>query len=44
MLSQQGILTGSEEQALRTALNQLDREQIARARYDLLIHPTFDPA
>jgi argininosuccinate lyase len=34
MLAQQGILTGSEEQALRAALNQLDREQIARARYD----------
>jgi argininosuccinate lyase len=34
MLAHQGILTGPEEQALRAALNQLDRAEIARARYD----------
>jgi len=34
MLAEQSILTGSEEQVLRAALNELDREQIASARYD----------
>ena len=34
MLARQGILTGPDEQALRAALNQLDRAEIARARYD----------
>jgi len=34
MLAHQGILTASEEQELRAALNHLDRAEIARARYD----------
>ena len=34
MLAQQGILARTDEQALRAALNRLDREAIARARYD----------
>ena len=34
MLSAQGILTASEEQLLLKALNSLDLEEIARARYD----------
>ena len=34
MLAHQGILAASEEQSLRSALNHLDREEIARARYD----------
>jgi argininosuccinate lyase len=34
MLAHQGIITMAEEQALRAALNHLDREEIARARYD----------
>src|SRR6202042_2532641 len=34
MLARQGILSESEEQTLRTALNDLDRNAIARARYD----------
>ena len=34
MLARQGILLESEEQTLRTALNDLDRNAIARARYD----------
>jgi argininosuccinate lyase len=34
MLARQGILTGDEEQTLRAALHGLNREEIARARYD----------
>ena len=34
MLAAQGILTASEERLLLEALNGLDREEIARARYD----------
>ena len=34
MLAQQSILTPAEEQGLRSALNQLDRDAISRARYD----------
>jgi len=34
MLARQGILTGPEEEKLRAALNGLNREEIARARYD----------
>ena len=34
MLAAQGILTGAEEQTLRSALNQLDRAAIGRASYD----------
>ncbi len=34
MLAQQGILTASEDHTLRAALKTLDREGIARARYD----------
>ena len=34
MLAKQGILTVTEEQALRTALNQLDRDKIGSSRFD----------
>jgi argininosuccinate lyase len=34
MLARQGILTASEERTLRQALDRLDRNQIASARYD----------
>ena len=34
MLAQQGILAAAEERELRSALNGLDREEIARTRYD----------
>jgi len=34
MMAQQGILARTDEQALRAALHRLDREAIARARYD----------
>ena len=34
MLACQGILTGAEEHNLRAALNHLDRDAIARTRYD----------
>ena len=34
MLAQQGILSSVEEQTLRAGLNHLNRDEIARARYD----------